>query len=242
MKIKLILFLIVFTSGSLFAQQPGSSKKEDFSDDWAALSKYKKENDTLKAPRKGEQRVVFLGSSIFEFWKQKDPDYFKNHSYIDRGISGQISPQLLLRFRQDVINLKPKAVIILAGSNDIAGNKGHVTNERILDNIKSMAELAKLHGIKVILCKYLPVYEYPWNKEIEPAEKIVALNELIVKYANQKNFTILDYWTPLVDDKKGQRAELTEDGVHPNLAGYKIMEEVTETAIKKALKKTLIFF
>ncbi|MEN0057081.1 MAG: GDSL-type esterase/lipase family protein, partial [Mucilaginibacter sp.] len=154
----------------------------------------------------------------------------------DRGISGQLSPQLLIRFRQDVIDLKPKAVIILAGSNDIAGNTGHVTNERIMDNIKSMVELAKLHQIKVILCAYLPVFDYPWRKGIEPAPKIIALNKLITAYAAANKLILLDYFTPLVDERNGQKAELTTDGVHPNVAGYKVMAKVTEEAIRKALK------
>jgi len=242
MKSKIIFFLLLTVTTSLFAQDSKTDslsnkpKKENFADDWAALSKYQKENELLPAPARREKRVIFLGSSIFEFWKQKDPEYFSNNTYLDRGISGQISPQLLIRFRQDVINLKPKAVIILAGSNDIAGNTGHVTIDKIMDNIKSMAELARLHHIKVILCKYLPVYEYAWNKSIKPAEIIVNLNDKIVEYAKKRNYTVLDYWTPLVDERKGQRAELTIDGVHPNLAGYKIMEGVTEIAIKKALK------
>lgn len=225
-------------SGSLVAQQRESVQKEDFSDDWAALSKYQKENDSLSTPNKDEKRVVFLGSSIFEFWKQKDPQYFNNGSYHDRGISGQISPQLLIRFRQDVINLKPKAVIILAGSNDLAGNKGHVSNETVMNNIKSMAELARKNRIKVILCKYLPIYEYPWNKNLKGvADQIISLNNEIVSYAKANRFVILDYWTPLVDERNGQKAAYTTDGVHPNLAGYKVMEKVTEEAIDKALHR-----
>lgn len=242
MKTGTLFFLLLMITGSLAAQNANTDslsnkpKKENFADDWAALTKYQKENALLSPPNRKEKRVVFLGSSIFEFWKQKDPEYFNSKPYLDRGISGQISPQLLIRFRQDVINLQPKVVIILAGSNDIAGNTGHVTNEKIMDNIKTMAELARLHHIKVILCKYLPVYEYPWNRSIQSADKIVALNELIAAYAKEKKYTVLDYWTPLVDERKGQRPELTVDGVHPNLAGYKIMEAVTEVAIKKALK------
>ena len=237
MKIKSILFVLLLSSTCVFGQND-SGNKENYADDWAALHKYQKENEMLGAPKKGEKRIVFLGSSIFEFWKQKSPGYFKDKPYIDRGISGQIAPQLLIRFRQDVIDLQPAAVIILAGSNDISGNTGHVTNKTIMDNVKSMCELATLHHIKVILCKYLPINEYPWAKHIEPADKIVALNESIEAYAKENNYTVLDYWTPLVDDKKGQRKELTTDGVHPNLAGYKIMEQVTEPAIKKALKNT----
>lgn len=232
MKIKLFLFVFLLSVSNLYAQ----AVKEDFSDDWAALSKYKKENEQIGLPKNGEKRVVFLGSSIFEFWKQKDPEYFNKNAYVDRGISGQISPQLLIRFRQDVINLKPKAVIILAGSNDLAGNKGHVSNETILNNIKNMVELAKKNHIKVILCKYLPVYEYPWNKNLKQVpEQIISLNKEIVAYAEENNFTILDYFSPLVDERNGQKAEYTTDGVHPNLAGYKVMEVVTDAAIKKTI-------
>lgn len=234
MKIFASLLIVLIATTSIYAQ----TEKEDFSDDWARLSKYQKENDSIGLPKKGEKRVVFLGSSIFEFWKQKDPAYFSKNAYVDRGISGQISPQLLIRFRQDVINLKPKVVIILAGSNDLAGNKGHVSNKTILNNIKSMAELAKKNDIKVILCKYLPIYEYPWNKELKgTAAQIISLNEDIVAYAKSQNFTILDYFTPLVDERNGQKEEYTTDGVHPNLAGYKVMELVTDAAIKKAIGK-----
>ncbi|WP_316831021.1 SGNH/GDSL hydrolase family protein [Pedobacter aquatilis] len=239
MKLKFILFACLINAGNLFAQTDTAEnkpKKEDFSDDWANISKYQKENEAAGLPKKGEKRVVFLGSSIIEFWKQKDPDYFNNNSYFDRGISGQISPQLLIRFRQDVINLKPKAVIILAGSNDLAGNKGHVSNETILNNVKSMVELAKKNHIKVILCKYLPVYEYPWNKSLRGvAEQIISLNTAIVAYAEANNFTVIDFFTPLADERNGQKADLTTDGVHPNLAGYKVMEIAAEEAIKKTI-------
>lgn len=222
-------------SNSLPAHQKDSVRKEDFSDDWAALSHYKNENHSLAAPRQGEKRVVFLGSSIFERWKPAMPAYFDGTGYIDRGISGQISPQLLLRFRQDVISLQPKAVIILAGSNDISGNTGHVTNAQIMDNIITMAELARLHGIKVILCEYLPVYAYPWRKELRPADTIIALNQLIRKYAADNHLTLIDYFSPFADERNGQKAGLTTDGVHPNLSGYKIMASITDAAIKQAL-------
>jgi len=241
MKMKFILIAFFIYGGSLFAQTDSNDtkpKKEDYSDDWANISKYQKENELIGLPKKGEKRVVFLGSSIFEFWKQKDPEYFNSNAYVDRGISGQISPQLLIRFRQDVINLKPRAVIILAGSNDLAGSRGHVNNETILNNVKSMAELARKNHIKVILCKYLPIYEYPWNKALKgAADQIISMNNAIVAYANENNFTILDYFTPLVDSRNGQKAEFTTDGVHPNLAGYKIMEVVTDEAIRKTIGK-----
>jgi lysophospholipase L1-like esterase len=242
---KLILLLpALLLSASVYAQTDTASKaasatvvKEDFRDDWADLHHYEAENKQLPLPAPGEKRVVFLGSSIFEFWKTRMPEYFSAHkTYLDRGISGQISPQLLIRFQQDVIALKPAAVIILAGSNDIAGTTGHVTNERIMDQIRSMVELARAHNIKPILCAYLPVAEYPWRKGLEPAQKIISLNNEIKAYAAQNKLTLIDYFTPLVDDHNGQKAELTIDGVHPNAAGYKIMAKVTDEAITKALK------
>lgn len=242
MKLYLLLpFLLIISSS--FSQQIDTAKQlalkpfqEDFKDDWSDLRHYQEKNSLLSAPLKNEKRVVFLGSSIFERWTDLMPEFFKNKNYVNRGISGQISPQLLIRFRQDVIDLKPKAVIILAGSNDIAGSTGHVNNDVIMNNIKSMTELAKHNSIKVILCAYLPVNEYPWRKGLQPAEKIIALNKQIERYASENKLVLLDYFTPLVDDKNGQKAELTLDGVHPNAAGYRIMAKVTEAAIRKALK------
>ncbi len=238
MKFSLLLSMLLFISNiqAQTTNQDAVKNKEDFSDDWAALSHYAKENEVLPPPKEAGRRVVFLGSSIFERWKDLDSSFFCNHDYLDRGISGQIAPQLLVRFRQDVIDLKPKAVIILAGSNDIAANKGHITYDRIMDNVKSMAELATRHGIKVIICKYLPVYDYPWRKGLHPAEKIVALNKAIQAYAAANHFTVLDYFTPFADERNGQKAELTIDGVHPNKAGYQVMEKITEQAIQEALK------
>lgn len=242
MKFALFLPAILLTA-SVYAQTDTATKtkaaivKENFSDDWADLRHYEAENKALPAPTTGEKRVVFLGSSIFEYWKTRLPEYFEAHkNYIDRGIGGQIAPQLLLRFQQDVIALKPKAVIILAGSNDIASTAGHVTNERILDNIKSMVELCRVHKITPILCAYVPINEYPWRKGFPAAEKIISLNKAITAYAAQNKLILLDYYSPLVDDKKGTRADLTLDGVHPNAAGYKIMAKVTDEAIAKALK------
>ncbi|RYY24543.1 MAG: acylhydrolase [Sphingobacteriaceae bacterium] len=237
MKTYLILILsFIVTSG--FSQQNDTLKnvvKENYQDDWADLHHYAAQNAALPAAGKRDKRVVFLGSSIFERWTALMPEFFNNKNYINRGISGQISPQLLIRFRQDVINLKPKAVIILAGSNDIAGSTGHVSNETIMNNVKSMAELARRNHIKVILCAYLPVFDYPWRQGLKPADKIIALNREIELYANKKHLAVLDYFTPLVDEKNGQKAELTLDGVHPNAAGYKIMAQATEAVIKKVL-------
>lgn len=229
----LLLFNVAYAQQ---ARTDSTPQNENYSDDWAALHHYSAANKALPLPAKGEQRVVFLGSSIFERWSNLMPEFFANKPYINRGVSGQISSQLLIRFRQDVIALHPAAVIILAGSNDIAANVGHLTNEVIMDNIRSMTELAKLHGIKVILCAYLPVFEYPWRKGIEPAGKIMALNQQIREYAKLNKLVLLDYFTPLADEKNGQHRELTLDGVHPNAAGYHIMAKVTEAAIAKALR------
>ena len=203
--------------------------------DWPNLNRYKTENDTVGPPQKGEKRIVFLGSSIIEFWKNDTPDFFKSN-YINRGIGGQTSAQLLLRFRADVINLKPAAVIILAGSNDIAGNTGPMTLEMIMDNICSMAELAKVHKIKVILCGNVPVYDYPWKPGIMPAEQIIKLNSMIKTYADRNKLGYLDFHTALKDERNGSKVAYTKDGVHPNEAGYRILIPLTEVAIRKVLK------
>lgn len=230
MKLRLIFPLL------LISFYVNAQEKEDFRDDWADLRHYQEKNKQLPPPGKDEKRVVFLGSSIFELWNDRMPEFWNNKNYINRGISGQISPQLLIRFRQDVIDLKPKAVIILAGSNDLSGSTGHVTNASIMNNVKSMVELAKAHNIKVILCDYVPIYEYPWRKGIAAAPLIISLNKEIDKYAKENNLTVLDYFTPLKDERNGQKPDQTVDGVHPNKAGYEIMAKVTEEAIRKALK------
>lgn len=144
--------------------------------------------------------------------------------YVNRGISGQTTPQMLVRFRQDVINLKPSVVVILAGINDIAGNTGPSTIEGIADNIMSMAELAKANNIKVVLCSVLPAFDFPWRQGLEPAEKVVKLNALLKSYAEKHNFVYVDYFTAMANESNGLKNELGNDGVHPNATGYSIME------------------
>jgi lysophospholipase L1-like esterase len=222
---KFVCFLLFLSMTQLVSAQ-----------DWANLNRYATENTALGLPESGAQRVVFLGSSIIEFWKNVTPEYFKAN-YINRGVAGQTSPQLLLRFRADVINLKPAAVIILAGSNDIAGNTGPTTLAAITDNIFSMAELAKLHQIRVILCGNLPVYDFPWRPGIFPANEIIKLNAAVKAYAHRNHLVYLDFHTALKDDRNGSKAAYTTDGVHPNEAGYKVMIPLCEAAIKKALRK-----
>jgi len=204
--------------------------------DWPNLQRFRAENATLGLPARGEKRVVFMGNSITIGWINARPEFFANRPYINRGISGQTTPQMLVRFRQDVIALQPKVVVILAGTNDIAGNTGPSTLEMIEDNLASMAELAKANKIKVVLSSVLPVYDYPWKKGLQPAEKIVTLNAWIKKYCESKGFIYLDYFTPMADERNGMKAELTKDGVHASQKGYELMEPLVEAAIKKAMK------
>ena len=178
-----------------------------------------------------------MGNSITEAWGKIDSSFFTDRGYIDRGISGQTSSQMLLRFRQDVINLNPEAVVILAGTNDIAENTGPISLEDIMGNIASMAELAEMNKIKVILSSVLPAYDFPWHPGLQPAEKIVSLNSLIKSYCENNNIIYVDYYSKMVDEKKGLDKKFTNDGVHPTLAGYRIMEPLVEKAIKTILKE-----
>jgi lysophospholipase L1-like esterase len=198
--------------------------------DWANLGRYRDVNDTLKGKK---IRAVFMGNSITDSWIRESPEFFAKNDFVDRGISGQTSPQMLLRFRQDVIALHPGAVVLLCGTNDIAGNTGPSTLEMIEDNIMSMAELAKANKIKPVLCSVLPVLKYYWNTAVEPVEKIAALNAWIKAYAAKNHFRYLDYYAALADDQKGMKKEYSEDGVHPNKAGYTVMEKIAEPVIRK---------
>lgn len=210
---------------------------ERMRNDWAFFKRYAEENKNLPAVAPGEKRVVFMGNSITEFWKTIDTAFFaRNKSFIDRGISGQTTPQMLVRFRDDVINLNPSAVVILAGTNDIAGNTGPTTLEKIFGNIVSMAELARANKIKVILCSVLPVYEYEWSPGLEPAGKIVKLNSMLQAYCKENKLVYVDYHSALADEEMGMKAEYSPDGVHPNLMGYKVMDALVEEAIAKTLK------
>jgi len=195
-------------------------------DDWPALNRYREANRKLKKTGTNEQRVVFIGNSIIDNWINLSPNFFKDSSYVNRGISGQTTPQILARFRADVIALEPKVVVILAGTNDIAGNTGPSTLEMIEDNYASMTELAKAHGIRVVLCSVLPVYDYPWRRGLEPAEKIVSLNKWIQSYCKNNDVEYLNFYASLVDERKGMKDEYTFDGVHPNKEGYAVMESL----------------
>lgn len=206
--------------------------------DWPDLNRFRKQNKSLGLPAQGDQRVVFMGNSITEGWPNKDPEFFENPNYINRGIGGQTTPQMLLRFRADVIDLQPKAVVILAGTNDIAGNTGPMTLEEIRDNIISMAELAKSNNIQVIISSVLPAFDYMWRPGLEPNIKIPKLNTMLKDYAEKNGIIYLDYFTAMADDRNGLPIDLAEDGVHPTKKGYMIMKKLAEDAIKTALNKS----
>ncbi|NRF41441.1 SGNH/GDSL hydrolase family protein [Pedobacter foliorum] len=205
--------------------------------DWANLKRYQEENAKLSAPAKNESRVVFMGNSITEGWKNNHPEFFTVKPYICRGISGQTTPQMLIRFHQDVVALKPKVVVMLCGINDIAGNTGPSTLEMIEDNISAMTEIARANNIKVVLSSVLPAFAFPWKPEVEPADKVIALNKWIKAYAEKNKLIYVDYFSAMKDERNGLPKSLAEDGIHPNKAGYAIMEPLVEQGIAKALKQ-----
>jgi lysophospholipase L1-like esterase len=202
--------------------------------DFGGFARYREANMSLAAPQPGEDRVVFMGDSITDGWKLDVS--FPGKPYIDRGIGGQTTPQMLVRFREDVIGLKPKVVVILAGINDIAGNTGPMTLEQTEENIASMAELAHANGIHVVLCSVLPAFDFPWAPRLTPAPKVVAVNEWIRKYAAAKGDVYVDYHSAMKDERGGLPAALSADGVHPLPAGYAIMAPLAEEGIEQALK------
>jgi lysophospholipase L1-like esterase len=253
---KILLFSSIFIAFSLsaIAQTPTPSpdaltvekqradRIQARFNDFAQLARYREANSKLAPPAKDENRVVFMGDSITDGWKLAE--YFPNQPFVNRGISGQTTSQMLLRFRPDVIDLKPKAVVILAGTNDIAGNTGPMTLEQIEENIASMVELAHANGINVVLSSILPVSDYNTNKEGKPIVRtvqrqpaqILALNTWIKNFCAERKLVYLDYFSATVDDKGFLKAEIANDGLHPNAEGYKIMQKLAAEAVAKALK------
>lgn len=205
-------------------------------EDWANLARYRDENARLGPPRPGERRVVFIGNSITEGWARYFDAHFPGRPYVGRGIGGQTTPQILLRFRQDVIALRPTVVVILAGVNDIAGNTGPSSVPMIADNLASMAELARANGIRVVLSSVLPAADFPWRPELRPAPTIVALNAWIARYAAEHGAVYLDYHSAMADARGGLPRELSADGVHPTESGYRVMAPLAERAIAEALR------
>jgi acetyl esterase/lipase/lysophospholipase L1-like esterase len=222
-------------------QKMQTAQQELLKTDWSNLSRYNKENNELN-PADGGKRVVFYGNSITENWKRFDNDFFEKNQFLDRGIGGQTTSQMLVRFRSDVVNLKPSAVVILAGTNDIAENTGPISIENIFGNIISMVEIARANNIKPFLCAVMPVYQYSWNKTIEPVEKISRLNGMIKQYAVENKIPYIDFFTPFADGKGGLLEQYSPDGVHPNLEGYKIMEKlVSNMLIKNKVRKQVLY-
>ena len=229
-KILLLIFLFSImnnTAQDVYIQGGGTLM------DWAHLKKYEQSNSELKKIN-DPNRVVFMGNSITEGWSFLDKDFFINNPFVNRGIGGQTTPQMLIRFKPDVVNLNPKAVVILAGINDIAENTGPVTIENIAENIISMAEIAKANEIKVFICSTLPAIDFPWSPGMEPGPKVIKLNSILKNYCNSNNIPYVDYFSAMSDDKGGLKVpEYTtaDDLVHPNLAGYKVMEKIILKAL-----------
>jgi len=254
------LMFVLFVAFSVAAQQPvqvppipstgfagldqyRASRVAIFANDYGQLARYREANAALNPPKPGEDRVVFFGDSITDIWHLDE--YFPGKPYINRGIGGQTTPQMLVRFRQDVINLHPKVVVILAGTNDIAGNTGPMRLEDIEADYASLADLARVNNIKVIYSSVLPVHNYTEKSKDffaqRSTEKILALNSWLKGYcaAASNGCTYLDYFSALVDDKGLMKKDLADDGLHPNAAGYKIMAPLAEARIEKALGRTV---
>ena len=203
---------------------------------WANKLHFKEQNKALNKPKPNENRVVFMGNSITQGWRTHHPEFFDEKPYINRGISGQTTDQMLQRFQQDVINLKPAVVVILAGTNDIAQNRGPITLEDITKNICNMVKKAKRHHIKVVLCSVLPAYDYPWRKGLHPNEKIPKLNTLLKTCVEKNNILYLDYFSAMSKENNAMIDAYSYDGVHPNKTGYKIMEPLVKKAIEQVLQ------
>ena len=204
----------------------------DIHTDWPNLAKYREANENLKNSSSGGDRIVLVGDSITEGWTEFNPEFFQENNMINRGISGQTTPQMLIRFKQDAVHLNPKIIIINGGTNDIWGNTGPSTPEMIIDNLCSMAEIAAKNDINVALSTILPVYKYPERDDIiDPPKTISLINSVLLDYCKKNGLTFLDYYTPMVDEKKGLSSDYGTDGVHPNKEGYNVMENVVREAI-----------
>ena len=211
------------------------AQQEQLANDWPNLTRYRDANRDLPPVSASESRVVFMGDSITELWDRDSGKFFATKGYLGRGIGGQTTPQMLVRFQQDVVALKPKVVVINAGTNDIAGNTGPSSLEMIEDNLKSMTQIAAANGIHVVLASVTPAYDYPWKRGLEPAEKVVTLNSWMKDYCGRAGCVYADYFTAMSDEKHGMKEGLSRDGIHPTPAGYAIMAPIAERAIAQAL-------
>ena len=201
--------------------------------DWANLEKYKGANQELKKSNSGEDRIVFIGDSITEGWSDFSPEFFQQNNFVNRGISGQTTPQMLIRLKPDAVHLDPKMIVINGGTNDIAGNTGPSTPEMIIDNLCSMAEIAIKNNIDVALTTILPVYKYPGNDEVADPPKIISfINSALEEYCKKNSLICVDYYSSMVDGKKGLKSEYGNDGVHPIKEGYEVMEKAIKNVIQ----------
>ncbi len=228
MKNLILLAFISFQTITMYSQQ------YDPNTDWAFLTKYAQENHQLIST-KAPINVVFMGNSITEGWSFLDPEFFKQNHFVNRGIGGQTSAQMVIRFYQDVISLKPKVVVILAGINDIAANQGPTTNEMIQHNINAMVDIAQANGLKIILCSILPANRFGWRQSINPTQRVLEMNQWITQFCAEKKIYFCNYVPELSDAEHGLKKELGEDGVHPNLKGYEIMKSILLPIINTAL-------
>lgn len=228
------------TTGKTVAPAPAENRQMDqmraMLADWPNLARYRDENAALPPAVTGEKRVVFFGDSITDNWGHHVGAFFPGEPYVNRGISGQTTPQMLLRFQQDVVHLHPAAVVVLAGTNDIAGNTGPSTPEMIEDNFVSMSAIAKQSGIKMVIASILPAAAYPWKPGVRPAEEIRQLNQWLKFFCAREGLVYLDYYSAMADEQGGMKPGLSFDGVHPTVAGYAVMAPLAEAAIKQALK------
>jgi lysophospholipase L1-like esterase len=232
------------TDRQVLPEHPTADQKVDIEqrlNDWPLLARYAKDNATYPLLKPGEKRVVFMGDSITDAWGRPIGEFFPGKGYINRGISGQTTPQMLVRFRADVIALKPTVVVILAGTNDIAGNTGPSSLQMIEDNLMSMAELARAHGIRVVIASLLPISNYndPTSSHRRPPADILQLNAWIRDYTKREHLGFVDYFDATVDKSGQLRADLSDDGLHPNAAGYKLMAPLAQKAIDVALTTPL---
>ena len=229
-----LFFSIIFFNTHMILSQDIYIAGGGSLNDWANLNRFKKENIELTKVENPE-RVVFMGNSITEGWLNFNPTFFKDNPFVNRGISGQTTPQMLIRFRPDVINLKPKAVVILAGINDIAGNTGQITIKNTADNIISMAEIAIANKIDVYICSTLPAIDFPWSPGLLPAQKVIELNSILKKYCSKNKIKYVDYYSEMVDGEGGLKVPdftSASDLVHPNLKGYKLMEKILLNSLR----------
>ena len=228
-RLRVLTFIVIFFQFTMtIAQDPSPM-------DWPNFKQFEELNTKLAKMKKNKNRVVFIGNSITTGWLQTNPNFFKDKNYVNRGISGQTTPQMLVRFRADVVDINADVVVILAGTNDIAGNTGPVTLKMIANNLKSMTEIAQANGIKVILCSVLPAYDYPWRPGKKPNIKIPKLNSMIKDFAKESGAFYLDYFKALNDGNNGIIEEYSNDGVHLTAKGYQVLEPMLEKALDKVL-------